>query len=976
VIAPTEAQATDPAIAAQARAWLAADLPPPRFGHQARALAWALKDLCYEAFSSNPPGAARAAQALHTLCEGDVPAEDRAEVQALADWTAGIGHLTQGQMAQAVASFDAAAAGLRVAGLPDPAAQTQVPKIMALSMLGQHEQAVACAEATQRELRALGNLGAAARVSQNLGSLQARRDNYPEAARHFRQAAVLFARLQDHEHSVLADIGLADAHTAMGHPDEALRIFARARMRASNQSLGLQIALIDESVALLELARGHYQPALAGLEAARRSYESLALPQHLAIAEKQLADIYLELRLLPEALALLDRAVALFAAQESPDEQAWALTQRGRAQARLKQSADISFASAGRLFAQQGNAVGTAAVALARAELALQSSAAQAAVALAWADAAAAGYAQAGQAQGSAGAQVLRAQALLRLGDVAVARGIFDATLARAQTHQFLQVQVRCLTGQGQCALALGDSAGAQVAFEAAIELFEDQRRALPGDEIRSAFLSDHLRPYEELLRLALHSGDAALTLLRLERFRARTLDERWEEPVQNSATAAVDDAKGAAQRERLNWLYRQVQRLHNEGTDSQTLNDEMRELEHALMEGARRQRLAAPAQQASAGLDWDLAALQAALQPGDALVEYGAVDDELFACVVTRQAVRLHRHLASCQAVTQAVAALRFQMETLCHGAAPVHRHLHTLQVRAQARLAHLQRLVWAPLAPGLAGIQRLLLVPQGPLNAVPFAALPLAAMPLAAMPLAARPFSAPPFAASATDTVQSEGGALGQHFQIATVPSARAALRGLLRQPLPARRLLALGDSTRLPHTQSEVQDVLKLFELAGAQGQARWGEQASVAQLRALADQADVLHLACHAQFRSDNPRFSALHLADAALTVEQAEGLALPAGTVVLSACETGMADLASGDEQVGLVRAFLVAGASRVLASLWPVDDEVTSRFMAAFYGALVRGQNHACALQTAQAALRLLHPHPFFWAAFCLHGGW
>ena len=93
-----------------------------------------------------------------------------------------------------------------------------------------------------------------------------------------------------------------------------------------------------------------------------------------------------------------------------------------------------------------------------------------------------------------------------------------------------------------------------------------------------------------------------------------------------------------------------------------------------------------------------------------------------------------------------------------------------------------------------------------------------------------------------------------------------------------------------------------------------------------LAAHASQADVIHLACHAQFRSDNPMFSALHLLDGALTVERAQALALTPAIVVLSACETGLADHGRGDEHVGLVGAFLTAGASRVLASLWPVDS--------------------------------------------------
>ena len=199
-----------------------------------------------------------------------------------------------------------------------------------------------------------------------------------------------------------------------------------------------------------------------------------------------------------------------------------------------------------------------------------------------------------------------------------------------------------------------------------------------------------------------------------------------------------------------------------------------------------------------------------------------------------------------------------------------------------------------------------------------------------------------------------------------------ARLALRGLLRRPLRPQRALVLGDSNRLAHAAEEAQFVAGLFP----QGSAFVGAQATLATLRAHAGSADVIHLACHAQFRSDNPMFSALHLHDGLLTVEAAESLGLRPGIVVLSACETGRAELGSGDEMVGLVRAFLVAGAARVLASLWPVDDEVTAAFMASFYAALCRGQAPATALQQAQIDVMQSHPHPFYWAAFTLHGGW
>jgi CHAT domain-containing protein len=362
------------------------------------------------------------------------------------------------------------------------------------------------------------------------------------------------------------------------------------------------------------------------------------------------------------------------------------------------------------------------------------------------------------------------------------------------------------------------------------------------------------------------------------------------------------------------------------------------------LLERARRARLAAPEREQGDGSEdgFSVEALGGLLGEGGALVEYGVLDDELFACVVTRAGVSLQRNLARWGSVLEGLRAARFQIDTLRHGAAPVHQHLAGLATRAQLRLARLHSLVWAPLQEALSGCHRVLVVPHAQLGLLPFAAL--------------------------HD---------GEHFlaerhQLAVVPSARLAMRGLLRQPVRPRRAVVLGESSRLAHAAQEAHFVADLFP----EGRAFVGEAATLATLRAHSGSADVLHLACHGQFRADNPMFSALHLLDGALSVELAESLSLKPGIVALSACETGLAKLGSGDEMVGLVRSFLVAGAARVLASLWPVDDAVTAQFMARFYGALCGGASPGAALCAAQAVLMRQHPHPFYWAAFTLHGGW
>ena len=106
-----------------------------------------------------------------------------------------------------------------------------------------------------------------------------------------------------------------------------------------------------------------------------------------------------------------------------------------------------------------------------------------------------------------------------------------------------------------------------------------------------------------------------------------------------------------------------------------------------------------------------------------------------------------------------------------------------------------------------------------------------------------------------------------------------------------------------------------------------------------------------------------------------------GLRLRARLVTLSACDTALAsgyfsDVPAGDDFVGLTRAFLFAGSSSVLASLWEVNDRSTLRLMRSFYRHLEKS-GKASALAEAQRAMRRQvgpYSHPYFWAPFVLVG--
>jgi CHAT domain-containing protein len=145
---------------------------------------------------------------------------------------------------------------------------------------------------------------------------------------------------------------------------------------------------------------------------------------------------------------------------------------------------------------------------------------------------------------------------------------------------------------------------------------------------------------------------------------------------------------------------------------------------------------------------------------------------------------------------------------------------------------------------------------------------------------------------------------------------------------------------------------------------------------------------VHFATHGLLNSKHPSLSGLVLSlvdehgrpqNGFLELEDIYNLKLSAELVVLSACETALGKEISGEGLVGLTRGFMYAGAPRVMASLWRVDDVATSELMASFYEGLLRKRLPASeALRQAQVDMwkRKQWAGANYWAAFVLQGEW
>jgi CHAT domain-containing protein/tetratricopeptide (TPR) repeat protein len=412
--------------------------------------------------------------------------------------------------------------------------------------------------------------------------------------------------------------------------------------------------------------------------------------------------------------------------------------------------------------------------------------------------------------------------------------------------------------------------------------------------------------------------------------------------------------------------------------------------------------------------------AVAARLGKDEALVEYlafrpeGAGPERLLAAVLAPGATPETGlvDLGPLAEISERVQVLRGLLGLPDLSAPEAHLAGHTRRLHA---------LLWQPLEPWLRGRARVWVVPEGPLHLLPFAALqdPAghflvervelgllgASRDLLPRPVEARGASGPALVLAGPDYGQAAGGAAAP---------GTGELAGLRFSALPA-----AGDEGAV---------VAELLRKNGREVRLLGGAEASEGALR-RARRPALLHLATHGFFldaqarpaprgelvaslrglslapgpaagaprisggpRPDPLARSGLALAEANRGLQgerQADGhdgllLALEAldleldgcRLVVLSACETGLGDVHRGEGVQGLRRAFMEAGASAVLSTLWQVSDEGTRVFMERFYGRLLAGEPAPRALTQTQRELmrEARYAHPFFWAPFLVTG--
>jgi CHAT domain-containing protein len=826
-----------------------------------------------------------------------------------------------GDLGEARRRFEAALALNRHDGRDDVAATNLVNLAGLASLTGDFAGAEGLYRDALSAWRDRGMFAEMGDALRGLGQLQMRRGDYPAARSAIREALSIFDRTGPVSDAIATQTELAAALAAGGELQGALDELRRAQQRADSTGAspdvraGIALARADLAVQLNAFAQ-----ADALYVRAERLYRVVNDASGEAEAQQGRGALFLEREDYVRAQGLLETAL------------------RTQLAAGNRRSAALTRLSLGDIARRRADtAQARRHVARAAAELERLGDP------VAWA---------------AAVGERARLEALLRHPEIA--DSLYLAALRRLEGLVAPEISWRLRAGLALARRAQGRTDDATRELRAALLEIERPTHSLTLPERRSAFLADKWDVYAQLALTERARGRAAMAFDASERLRAR---EMLELLARGRVTTPREPAEPLVAREqdlrrRIADLSRDLEGAAGPGDDlrgpdisniAETTRDALLRAQDAY--GELRAELAERAPRHAAlvapkSATWRQVAQR--LSPHEALIEYMVSDSGCVAFVVVGDTVAVIDLGIARRPLVRLIEFARGTLEQ--RGSA----RTDTLW---RAPLRSLHHALVAPIeASGLlTGTRQLVIVPHAELHYLPFAAL-----------------------------VDGDGRSMIERYEVAMTPSASVwvTLGERTRQPATAAVLALAPLPGALPASRREV---AAIGRIAGAR--VLVGRPASEDAFHREAGAYRILHLATYGVLNKHNPLFSFVELApgaehDGRLEVHEVFGLHLTADLVVLSACQTGLGsgaltDVPPGDDWVGLTRAFLHAGARRVVATLWPIDDWATAAFMERFYENLADNDSPERALAKAQRAMRTAPAtaHPFFWAGFVVIGG-
>lgn len=517
-----------------------------------------------------------------------------------------------------------------------------------------------------------------------------------------------------------------------------------------------------------------------------------------------------------------------------------------------------------------------------------------------------------------------------------------------------------------QLLLAAKDLGGASRAADEAVGIVRRLRVNSGNPEWRARFLSAKYAPFEARIAVDLAAPPSAtnppewIAFRTADEIRARSLADQLAGAAESRRKESADIGQ---LRDVLTALQLRLEaRVQNPQADAAVTLELRREIAETRARLDELRGRVEPVMESSVRLPVALQEVQKKLPANTLVLAYFVGDSASHAWLLGKEQLK-YRALPGRPRIQQVIDAAVDQPGT------PTNR-------QAERQLA---AMLLGNLLDGM-GEERLLIVPDGPLNGVPFAALSAGVQPDVLLVDRFLIGYAPSLALAFAQTDQARAGAM----RVAVVSDPVYAADD---QRLPSLGAggnhrgsrLSANKLTRLPYSALEARAVRDTF------GQkdtiSLTGFEATRQGVLGLASEdLSVLHFATHAIAREDAPERSALFLseyssdgafvADSQLSTSDIMSSGLRARVVVLSGCATGDGSTLRGEGVLGLTYGFLANGSGAVVASLWPVEDASTARLMSEFYKAYRVDGNAAHALRAAQLRARATRQTAAVWSSF------
>ena len=628
---------------------------------------------------------------------------------------------------------------------------------------------------------------------------------------------------------------------------------------------------------------------------------------------------------------------------------------------------------------------------------------------------------------------------LSSLGDLARERR--DLAEASKYYGQALEIRKKLAPASAGCAETLAALAGilrdqqqpeeAARLYAQAIDVLESQVAHLGGsNDVRTGFRATHADVYSAYVDLLLTQKQPELAFQVVERSRARTLLEMLTD-ARVDIRQGADPSLMARERELQVTLTaksnRKIRLLEGKHTEEQVaaINKEIDDYLRQYQEVEGQIRTSSP-NYAALTQPQPLSARDVQRQLLDkdtVLLEYVLGEKRSYVFLLTPNSLDSYElpKRSEIEGAARHVYDVLTTRNRWIEGETSARREqrLAKRNVEYQWAVSALSQMILGPVATRLQG-KRLLIVADGMLQYVPFAVLPApaenqskpavalvveheivnlpSASVLAVLRRQANGRRTPPkeVAVLADPVFDKYDSRVSQARQV--TPAIVFASEKKPSAPLPDQLTRSLGDvgiNTRgtnfaLPRLTFSRQEADTIVATATA------GKRMEALDFKASRDTAlskglgdyRIVHFATHGVLDNEHPELSGLVLSlvdaegrprDGFLDLEDVYNLTLPADLVVASACETGLGKQITGEGLVGLTRGFMYAGATRVVASLWNVDDVATAELMGRFYrGMLKEGLRPAAALRQAQMEMQKQKrwADPYYWAAFAIQGEW